>query len=203
MMCGEGRFLFACRPGLRLPLYLLLLMCLLLSNSSASLLDLARGNSGRNEGGNGADSAVARCSFLTGAGGPQRAPLSSFFVPASDRAMYEEGLKDYLQQIGAQPSDLSVVCTPHISAEPVTCQLCLYNEVSRDLKHVRQGQVLSSLLPQCMQGAFEQAFRMPMSQYHPICYPDERNNDNNNLEQHQQQQQIGPHASDGSCSNSS
>ncbi|KAL8439617.1 hypothetical protein Efla_003830 [Eimeria flavescens] len=169
--------------------------------AGSSVLDLGRAARSRAEGGAAAgDLSVVRCSFLTGAGsrGPQGgAPLSSFFVPASDRAMYEEGLKDYLQQIGAQPSELDVVCSPYVGSEAVSCQLCLYNEVSRDLKHVRQGQVLSSLLPQCMQGSFDQALKMPSSQYHPICYPEEKANEAEVL-----RQAVSPHsAADGSCSN--
>ncbi|KAL8446227.1 hypothetical protein Emed_005182 [Eimeria media] len=189
---------------LPLCLALLSLAATAVTPSFASVLDLGRAARNRLEGSGAAgEAAVVRCSFIAG-GGPQAgsggAPLSSFFVPASDRAMYEEGLKDYLQQIGAQPSELSVVCTPHLSVESVSCQLCLYNEVSRDLKHVRQGQVLASLLPQCMQGSFEQALKMPMSQYHPICYPEENKGapeGENSLKQ-----QVTPHTgSDGSCSN--
>lgn len=175
------------------------ILSLSLSLCSASLLDIGRAGRSRGEGSGGGAPAVVRCSFVTGMGSPQGAPLSSFFVPASDRAMYEEGLKDYLQQIGAQPSELSVICTPYFSTEPIACQLCLYNEVSRDLKHVRQGQVLSSLLPQCMQGTFEQALKMPLSQYHPICYPEDKNTES--IQEAQQHQQIAPHGGDGSCSN--
>lgn len=175
------------------------ILSLFSSLCSASLLDIGRGGRSRAEGSSGGDPAVVRCSFVTGMGSPQGAPLSSFFVPASDRAMYEEGLKDYLQQIGAQPSELSVLCTPYFSPEPVACQLCLYNEVSRDLKHVRQGQVLSSFLPQCMQGTFEQAFKMPLSQYHPICYPDDKNTET--IQDSQQSKQITPHGGESSCNN--
>lgn len=183
---------------LRVPFSCFFALCLSVSFSSASLLDIGRGSRARAEGSSGGDASVVLCSFVTGMGGPQGSPLSSFFVPATDRAMYEEGLKDYLQQIGAQPSELSVVCTPYASSEPVACQLCLYNEVSRDLKHVRQGQVLSSLLPQCMQGSFDQAFKMPLSQYHPICYPDEKNKE---LIPETQQKQVTPHGGEGSCKN--
>lgn len=176
-----------------------LITSLFISLCSASLLDIGRGGTNRGEGSAGGDPAVVRCSFMTGMGSPQGSHLSSFFVPANDRAMYEEGLKDYLQQIGAQPSELSVICTPYFSTDPIVCQLCLYNEVSRDLKHVRQGQVLSSLLPQCMQGTFEQAFKMPLSQYHPICYPEDKNTET--LQESQQHQQITPHGGEGSCNN--
>ncbi|KAL8437989.1 hypothetical protein ACSSS7_000559 [Eimeria intestinalis] len=182
-------------------LSLLLFLTAAVEPSFASVLDLGRTARNRIEGsGTAGEAAVVRCSFVTG--NQQTgvgAPLSSFFVPASDRAMYEEGLKDYLQQIGAQPSELSVVCTPHLSTDAVSCQLCLYNEVSRDLKHVRQGQVLASLLPQCMQGSFEQALKMPHSQYHPICYPEENKaaQEGDSLKQ-----QVTPHTgNDGSCSN--
>ncbi|OEH79208.1 transmembrane protein [Cyclospora cayetanensis] len=178
-----------------------LCIALCVSACSGSLLDIGRGRRGGGEGSGAGDSGVVRCSFIAGTGspegGPSGAPLSSFFVPASDRAMYEEGLRDYLQQIGAQASELSVVCAPYLSSEPLTCQLCMYNEVSRDLKHVRHGQVLSSLLPQCMQGAFEQAFKMPLSQYHPICYPEEKTQQ---ATQDTKQQQIVQHGADGSCS---
>ncbi|KAL8441548.1 hypothetical protein Emag_007091 [Eimeria magna] len=170
--------------------------------SFASVLDLGRAARNRVEGsGSAGEAAVVRCSFITGGlqAGGGGAPLSSFFVPSSDKAMYEEGLKDYLQQIGAQPSELSVVCKPYLSVESVPCQLCLYNEVSRDLKHVRQGQVLASLLPQCMQGSFEQALKMPLSQYHPICYPEENKGA---PESDSLKQQVAPHTgSDNSCSN--
>ncbi|KAL8274295.1 hypothetical protein Esti_001749 [Eimeria stiedai] len=129
-----------------LPLCLTLLFLAAAADPSfASVLDLGRAARNRVQGGGAGEAAVVRCSFI--AGGPPAgggSPLSSFFVPASDRAMYEEGLKDYLQQIGAQPSELSVVCKPHLSTDSVSCQLCLYNEVSRDLKH-----------------------------YHPICYPED------------------------------
>lgn len=186
------------RSKLLHPLSSFLLLCLSCSLVSASLLDIGRGGRSRAEGSSGGDAGVVRCSFVSGLGGSQKSPLSSFFVPANDRAMYEEGLKDYLQQIGAQPSELSVICTPYVSSEPVACQLCLYNEVSRDLKHVRQGQVLSSLLPQCMQGSFEQAFKMPMSQYHPICYPDDKSTE---LIPEPQMKQVAQHGGDSSCNN--
>lgn len=141
------------------------------SSAVCALLELGRGARGEAKGPT--DVPIVRCTFVSGVE-PATSSLSSFFVPASDRSMYEEGLKEYLQQIGSNPSELRVVCTPYQSTDAVSCQLCLYNEVSRDLKHVRQGQVLGASLHQCMLGTFDQASKMALSQFHPICYPEDR-----------------------------
>ncbi|RQX72745.1 hypothetical protein TGCAST_313640 [Toxoplasma gondii CAST] len=115
------------------------------------------------------ETGVARCFFRTG-DAARDANLTPFYVPADDRQMYEEGIRDYVAQMGASNEQFSVVCT-ETREKDVKCELCLYNEVSEDRKHVRQGQVLDTMLLECIEGKFIQGSVMSNSQYHPICYP--------------------------------
>lgn len=115
------------------------------------------------------ETGVARCFFRTG-DAARDANLTPFYVPIDDRQMYEEGIRDYVAQMGASNDQFSVVCT-ETREKDVKCELCLYNEVSEDRKHVRQGQVLDTMLLECIEGKFSQGSIMPNSQYHPICYP--------------------------------
>ncbi|PFH34310.1 hypothetical protein BESB_074620 [Besnoitia besnoiti] len=115
------------------------------------------------------EAAVARCAFRTG-DSARDAKLTPFYVPVDDQQMYEEGIKDYLSQMGASSDQFSVVCV-EAKDKDVKCELCLYNEVSEDRKHVRQGQVLDTMLLECIEGKFTQGSIMANSQYHPICYP--------------------------------
>ncbi|PHJ22988.1 transmembrane protein, partial [Cystoisospora suis] len=119
------------------------------------------------------ETAVARCIFRTG-DAVRDASLTPFYVPLSDAQMYEEGIKEYLSHVGSQAEQFSVVCVGTQEKE-VKCELCLYNEVSEDRKHVRQGQVLDAMLLQCIEGKFSQGSAMTNSQYHPICYPPAQN----------------------------
>eukprot|EP00070_Physeter_catodon_P036346 XP_028343240.1 uncharacterized protein LOC114485644 [Physeter catodon] len=113
---------------------------------------------------------IAMCFFRTG-DAARDGKLTPFYVPVSDKYMYQEGVRDYLQKMGASAEQLSVVCEEMKGDTEVKCELCLYNEISADQKHVRQGQVLDSMLLQCMHGIFDQATVMERSEYHPICYP--------------------------------
>lgn len=113
---------------------------------------------------------IAMCFFRTG-DAVRDDKLTPFYVPENDKHMYEEGVRDYLQKMGAPAEQLSVVCEELKGNKDVKCELCLYNEISADQKHVRQGQVIDAMLLQCMRGIFDQAAVMNKSHYYPICYP--------------------------------
>lgn len=115
------------------------------------------------------EAAVARCFFRTG-DSERDSRLTPFYVPLADKQMYEEGIRDYLAQIGSSSDQVSVACVETKETD-VECELCLYNEVSEDRRHVRQGQVLDTMLTECIEGRFKQGSTMANSQYHPICYP--------------------------------
>lgn len=124
---------------------------------------------------------ILRCLLYSGNNSEQKAVV--FYVPAADREIYESGVEDLQRQAAVSATttgqsrsmpSLRLTCSRVSSSQmpSVLCSLCLYSEISSDLRHMVQGQVRSLNLSACMNGSFENASRMhdPYAEYHPVCY---------------------------------
>ncbi|CEM09766.1 unnamed protein product [Vitrella brassicaformis CCMP3155] len=125
---------------------------------------------------------VAKCQIKSSGKDAPDTPTPSFFIPAADKKMYEEGMQQMLENMVGQAAaasggttDLSFKVECKDSNErDVTCAMCIYDEMSEDQTHKLVGQTLSVPLMNCMDGKFSHRTKMPNSEYHPVCYPQQK-----------------------------